>query len=39
MTTSLAEDLTTTYEPDCDYVDGELVDRNAGFFPHPGPHR
>ena len=34
MTTLIEEYLTTTYEPDCDFVDGELVDRNAGLFPH-----
>ena len=26
--------LTTRYEPDCDYVHGELVERAAGLFPH-----
>ncbi len=27
---SVEEYLHTVYEPDCDYVDGELVDRNVG---------
>ncbi len=27
---SLAEYLTTEYEPDCDYVDGVLEERNLG---------
>src|ERR1700742_3886205 len=34
MTVSLEEYLDSSYEPDCDFVDGELVDRQAGFFPH-----
>ncbi len=28
------EYLATSYEPDCDYVDGELVERNVGEFDH-----
>ena len=28
------EYLATTYHPDCDYVDGELVERNVGTFDH-----
>jgi Uma2 family endonuclease len=28
------EYLATAYEPDCDYVDGELIDRNAGEKDH-----
>src|ERR1700730_17208603 len=31
---SLKEYLHTDYEPDCDYVDGVLVDRNAGEKDH-----
>jgi Uma2 family endonuclease len=31
---SLEEYLHTEYEPDCDYVDGALGDRNAGYLPH-----
>src|ERR1700744_4595833 len=26
--------LTSMYEPDCDYVDGELLERNVGETPH-----
>lgn len=33
---SLAEYLTTPYEPDCEYVDGELLDRNVGETDHSG---
>lgn len=31
---SVAEYLDTVYEPDLDYVDGDLEDRNAGEFDH-----
>jgi Uma2 family endonuclease len=31
---SLEEYLNTSYEPDCDYVDGVLEDRNVGKRPH-----
>jgi Uma2 family endonuclease len=31
---SVEEYLTTVYEPDCDYVDGELEDRNVGEKDH-----
>jgi Uma2 family endonuclease len=31
---SLNEYLTTDYEPDCDYVDGELEERNVGETEH-----
>ena len=31
---SVEEYLHTVYEPDCDYVDGELVERNVGEFKH-----
>jgi Uma2 family endonuclease len=31
---SVQEYLDTVYEPDCDYVDGELVDRNVGEKSH-----
>jgi Uma2 family endonuclease len=27
------EYLRTSYEPDCEYVDGELIERNAGDYP------
>ncbi len=33
-TVSLQEYLTTVYEPDCDYVDGVLEDRNVGEYEH-----
>jgi Uma2 family endonuclease len=33
---SVEEYLNTSYEPDCDYVDGELVERNLGEFDHAG---
>ena len=26
--------LSTSYRPDCDYVDGVLLERNAGEFDH-----
>lgn len=31
---SEAEYLATTYRPDCDYVDGEVVERNLGTYDH-----
>jgi Uma2 family endonuclease len=31
---SVEEYLTTRYEPDCDYVDGRLEERNLGEFDH-----
>jgi Uma2 family endonuclease len=31
---SVSEYLTTSYRPDCDYVDGELVERNVGERDH-----
>lgn len=31
---SLAQYLSSTYEPDCDYVDGELEERNVGERSH-----
>src|ERR1700691_614658 len=31
---SVEEYLATSYEPDCDYVDGELEDRNVGRKSH-----
>lgn len=34
--TSLAEYLATSYHPDCDYVDGEVQERNLGEFDHAG---
>jgi len=34
LQTSLAEYLRTNYRPDCDYVDGEVQERNLGEFDH-----
>jgi Uma2 family endonuclease len=34
MMISLDEYLSTVFEPDCEYVDGELVDRNTGELEH-----
>jgi Uma2 family endonuclease len=31
---SVSEYLSTTYRPDCDYVDGEIVERNVGEKKH-----
>jgi Uma2 family endonuclease len=31
---SLDQYLSTVYEPDCEYVDGELIERNMGEFDH-----
>jgi Uma2 family endonuclease len=31
---TIQEYLSTTYEPDCDYVDGEIQERNLGTFDH-----
>src|SRR6185436_13011588 len=31
---SLSEYLTTSYRPDCDYLDGELLERNVGEWDH-----
>ena len=33
---SLEEYLSTTYDPDCEYVDGELLERNIGESEHAG---
>ena len=33
---SVAEYLSTSYRPDCDYVDGEVRERNLGEFEHSG---
>lgn len=33
---SVNEYLTTVYEPDCEFVDGEIVDRNWGEADHAG---
>ncbi len=30
----IAEYLATTYRPDCDYIDGEVLERNLGEKPH-----
>ncbi len=32
----LSEYLKTAYHPDCDYVDGEVQERNLGEIPHSG---
>ncbi|HXK06222.1 MAG TPA: Uma2 family endonuclease [Verrucomicrobiae bacterium] len=34
LTVPVEEYLSTSYDPDCDYVDGELVDRNVGEKDH-----
>jgi Uma2 family endonuclease len=34
LQTSLAEYLRNSYRPDCDYVDGEVQERNLGEFDH-----
>jgi Uma2 family endonuclease len=31
---SVEEYLNTTYRPDCDYIDGEVLERNVGEFGH-----
>lgn len=31
---SVEEYLKTTYRPDCDYIDGEVLERNVGEFKH-----
>ena len=31
---SVEEYLSTSYHPDCDYVDGELEERNVGEYSH-----
>src|SRR5580658_830110 len=33
---SVEEYLHTSYRPDCDYVDGEVLERNVGEFEHSG---
>jgi Uma2 family endonuclease len=33
---SLDEYLSTIYDPDCEYIDGELLERNVGEFDHAG---
>jgi Uma2 family endonuclease len=35
----LGEYLRTSYEPDCEWVDGELKERNVGEKPHAGMQR
>src|SRR5580692_7904741 len=32
--TSMSEYLSTSYDPDCDYVDGEVLERNLGERDH-----
>ena len=34
LQTSLADYLRTSYRPDCDYIDGEIQERNLGEFDH-----
>src|SRR3974390_623020 len=34
LQTSLADYLRNSYRPDCDYVDGEVQERNLGEFDH-----
>ena len=34
---SVAEYLNTSYRPDCDYVDGEVLERNLGEYEHSRP--
>ncbi len=34
MLVSVDEYLATSYRPDCDFVDGELIERNAGTLDH-----
>lgn len=36
---SVEEYLRTSYRPDCDYVDGEVVERNLGEFEHSSAQR
>jgi Uma2 family endonuclease len=36
---SVEEYLRTSYRPDCDYVDGEVVERNLGEYEHSSTHR
>ena len=31
---SVSEYLATSYRPDCDYLDGELLERNVGEWDH-----
>jgi Uma2 family endonuclease len=31
---STAEYLRTAYQPDCDFIDGAVIDRNVGEYPH-----
>jgi hypothetical protein len=33
-TIPVSEYLVTTYRPDCDYVDGEVQERNLGEYDH-----
>jgi len=36
---SVEEYLSTAYRSDCDYVDGEVRERNVGEYPHSGKYR
>ena len=36
---SVEEYLSTSYDPDCDYVDGEVIERNMGELDHSGLQR
>ncbi len=33
---SVSEYLNTSYRPDCDYIDGQVLERNLGETPHAG---
>ena len=33
-TVSISEYLDTSYRPDCDYLDGEILERNVGELEH-----
>ncbi len=33
---SVSEYLNTSYRPDCDYIDGQVLERNLGETPHSG---
>lgn len=37
MQISVAEYLSTAYRPDCDYLDGQVRERNLGEYEHARP--
>jgi len=39
MRVSVEEYLRTGYRPDCDYLDGNVVERNLGEFDHSSAQR